>query len=535
MTLNTFGTIVSLANSGLTIIPTVTLHYFLFFSYRSEVWIILKKSFLLSIVECFSLVSGPSATFFTIFALILTGHTISPPTAFTVLAFMSVLRSSVSVVLASVFEIFVSLKRIQTFLLQDNMPLDPLEYSQASLGHEHILKSPKLYPKVSVRESIMMDAVRSSSITYGLHQDAKQYEFLGKTNFSVSNLTCKLNGSDNKHLLQEVSFEASETSLTVITGQVGSGKSTLLAAIAGEVIPSSGNIVCSGTIAYVSQTAWVFSGTLRENVLFGEPYDEKKYAEVIKACALTEDINRFSNGDLSMVGERGVVLSGGQRARVNLARAVYADADVYLLDDPLSAVDAKVSEHIFYECICKLLQEKIKILITYAEKHMKAADQIVFLHKGSVLGKGSFDELQDDRNFLHTIIDASQPYNKERKTSTTVDDSVKLHSFFEPFSGGSEEHLEIAEEDKATGKISSALYWNYLRAGANPVAIIFLVVFFLATQGEFRLVHTKMQLPLRSNAERKREEGKIRMRSRRPFPSRRKRRCVCIQFSLALP
>jgi len=448
---------------------------------------------------------------------------------------MSVLRSSVSVVLASVFEIFVSLKRIQTFLLQDNMPLDPLEYSQASLGQEPILKSPKLYPKVSVRKSITMDAVRPSSIIYGLHEDAKQYEFLSKTYFSVSSLTCKLNGTDNKYLLQEVSFEASEKSLTIITGQVGSGKSTLLAAIASEVIPSSGNIVCSGTIAYVSQTAWVFSGTLRENVLFGEPYDKKKYAEVIKACALTEDIDRFSNGDLSMVGERGVLLSGGQRARVNLARAVYADADVYLLDDPLSAVDAKVSEHIFDQCICKLLQEKITILVTYAEKHMKAADQIVFLHKGSVLGKGSFDDLQNDRNFLHTIIDASQPHNKEKKTSTTLDDSVKLHSFFEPFSGGSDEHLEIAEEEKATGKISSALYWNYFRAGANPVAIILLVVFFLVTQGEFRLVHAKMHMPLRSNAERKREEGKIRMRSRRPFPSRWTRRCVCIQLSLALP
>ena len=103
------------------------------FLYRSEVWIILKKSVLLSIIECFSFIASPTATFFTIFALILTGHTISPPTAFTVLAFISVLRSSVSVVLASVFEIFVSLKRIQTFLLLDNM-LDPLEYSQTSLG-----------------------------------------------------------------------------------------------------------------------------------------------------------------------------------------------------------------------------------------------------------------------------------------------------------------------------------------------------------------------------------------------------------------
>ena len=407
---------------------------------------------------------------------------------------MSVLRSSVSVVLASVFEIFVSLKRIQTFLLLDIMPLDPLEYSQASLSREHhdVLKSSKTYPKVSVREPVAMDSVRPCSIIHELQEDVKQYECLSKSEFSVSNLTCKLNGADDKHLLHEVSFEASEKSLTVITGQVGSGKSTLLAAIAGEVVQSSGNIVCSGTIAYVSQTAWVFSGTFRENVLFGEPYDKKKYADIIEACALTEDINRFSNGDLSMVGERGVVLSGGQRARVNLARAVYADTDVYLLDDPLSAVDAAVSEHIFDQCICKLLQEKIKILVTYAEKHMKAADQVVVLHKGSVLGKGSFDELED-RNLLHTIIDASQPSIKEKKTLRTGDENVKIHSFFEPFNGGSAEHLEIVEEEKATGKISSALYWEYFRAGAHPVALILLVVLFLASQGELFTRATQMQ------------------------------------------
>ena len=434
-------------------------------------------------------------------------------------------------VLASVFEIFVSLKRIQAFLLLNNLPLDPLEYSQTSPGQGHILKSPRTYPKVSVREPIQMDVIRLRSTTHGLHKDVKQYEFQSKTDFSVSNLTCKMNGTDYKDLLHEVSFEVSKSSLTVITGQIGSGKSTLLAAIAGEVIQSSGDIVCSGTVAYVSQTAWVFSGTLRENVLFGEPYDDKRYYDVIEACALIEDINRFPNGDLSMVGERGVVLSGGQRARVNLARAVYADADVYLLDDPLSAVDAKVSEHIFDQCICTLLQEKIKILATYAEKHMKAADQVVVLHKGSVIGKGSFDDLQNDKNFLHTVTDASQPSNREKKNPRARDENVKIQSFFEPFSGGSDKHLEIAEEEKATGKISSALYWDYFRAGAHPVAMILLVALFLVTQGELFTRAAQMQLQLRSHAERKRKESKIRTRSRGLFPRWRTKirfRCPCL-------
>lgn len=397
---------------------------------------------------------------------------------------MSVLRSSVSVVLASVFEIFVSLKRIQTFLLLDNLPLDPLEYSQTSLGQEHVLKSQKAYPKVSVRAPVAMDALRPGSITHGLHKDVKQYEFRSKTAFSVSSLTCKLNGTDDKYLLHDVSFDASEKSLTVITGQVGSGKSTLLAAIAGEVIQSSGDIVCSGTIAYVSQTAWVFSGTLRENVLFGEPYDEKKYTDVIEACALKEDVNRFSNGDLSFVGEHGVAMSGGQRARLNLARAVYADADVYLLDDPLSAVDAKVSEHIFDQCVCKLLKEKIIILATYAEKHMKAADQVVVLHKGSVLGKGSFNELQDRGKILDSIKDSTETSNKNVASGRTTDENEIDHSDPKPVIPSYDEDLEISEEDKATGSISFRLYWDYFRAGLHPVLMISVVLFFLGTQGK---------------------------------------------------
>ena len=342
--------------------------------FRSEIGIILKKSALLSIIESFLFVAGTVATFISVFALIRTGYVLSPSSAFMVLAFMNVLRITLSLRLGNAiplaFELLVSLRRIENFLLLDNMPLDPLEYmNQTSSGLEDILKTIDTYAPVLVRNPSLSkhklaiekgnsDEVRPVSG----NEEVEQLDNIPEkrdVNLSVTNLSCKLCESGEKYLLQDVSFDASGKSLTVITGQVGSGKSTLLAAIAGEVTQSNGNIVCSGTIAYVSQTAWVFSGTLRENVLFGEPYDEKKYAEVIDACALKEDINRFSNGDLSFVGEHGVAMSGGQRARLNLARAVYADADVYLLDDPLSAVDAKVSEHIFNQCVCKLLKDKI--------------------------------------------------------------------------------------------------------------------------------------------------------------------------------
>ena len=116
--------------------------------------------------------------------------------------------------------------------------------------------------------------------------------------------------------------------------------------------------------------------------MFGKPFDETKYNRVIQACMLTNDIGRFPNGDLVFVGEHGVVLSGGQKARVNLARAVYANADLYLLDDPLSAVDSKVGDHIFFECICNLLKNKTRVLVTYAERYLRMVDQVVVLNDG---------------------------------------------------------------------------------------------------------------------------------------------------------
>ena len=453
-------------------------------------------------MESLLFTSSTVATFLAILTLMVTGQVLSPSTAFVVLSFMNLLRITLSLRLGNAiplaFELFVSFKRIERFLLLGNMPLDPLEYDKTICCHERIEKHKRgTYAQVLVRKPLLTTGrfaqrriSENQEISPRVHIDGnvEKLNLGGKavTHLSVSRLTCKLkeNGNNEKYLLQDVTFEASERSLTAITGQIGSGKSTLLAAIAGEVIKSSGNISNSGTLAYVSQTAWVFPGTLRENVLFGEPYDENKYTEVIEACALKEDINRLSNGDLTFVGEHGVALSGGQRARVNLARAVYADADVYLLDDPLSAVDAKVGAHIFEECICKLLKEKIIILATYAVNNMKAADQVVVLHKGSVLGRGSFCELQSGGKVLDTIMGAYDATYEEKSGSKGEDENKTVHLDSSPVSESFNDHLAMSEEEKATGTISSALYWNYFGAGIHPVAMIAVVVLFLATQGE---------------------------------------------------
>lgn len=153
--------------------------------------------------------------------------------------------------------------------------------------------------------------------------------------------------------------------------------------ISDELDVIGGHIKVNGTISYASQEPWVFAATIRQNILFGQNYDKKRYNRVVTVCALQRDFEQFPNGDLTLIGDRGASLSGGQKARINLARAVYREADIYLLDDPLSAVDVHVGKHLFEKCINGYLGHKTRILVTHQVYHLKSANRIVVLRNVS--------------------------------------------------------------------------------------------------------------------------------------------------------
>ncbi|XP_023214157.1 multidrug resistance-associated protein 4-like, partial [Centruroides sculpturatus] len=152
---------------------------------------------------------------------------------------------------------------------------------------------------------------------------------------------------DAEPTLKDISLSIKTGELLTVMGPVGSGKTSLLMSMLGEIPINSGKVSVKGKIAYASQEAWVFNETIKENILFGEEYQEDKYRRVLHITALEKDIRLLPKKDLTIVGERGVIMSGGQKARINLARALYLDADIFLLDDPLSAVDVPVAKHIF--------------------------------------------------------------------------------------------------------------------------------------------------------------------------------------------
>eukprot|EP00073_Rattus_norvegicus_P040584 XP_008769161.1 PREDICTED: multidrug resistance-associated protein 4 isoform X1 [Rattus norvegicus] len=320
----------------------------------------------------------------------------------------------------------------------------------------------------------------------------------GKAIVHVQDFTAFWDKALDTPTLQGLSFTARPGELLAVVGPVGAGKSSLLSAVLGELPPTSGLVSVHGRIAYVSQQPWVFSGTVRSNILFGRKYEKERYEKVIKACALKKDLQLLEDGDLTVIGDRGATLSGGQKARVNLARAVYQDADIYLLDDPLSAVDAEVGKHLFQLCICQTLHEKITILVTHQLQYLKAASHILILKDGEMVQKGTYTE------FLKSGVDFGSLLKKENEeaepspvpgTPTLRNRTFSEASIWSQQSSRPSlkdgvpdaqdaENTQAAqpEESRSEGRIGFKAYKNYFSAGASWFFIIFLVLLNLMGQ-----------------------------------------------------
>ena len=209
----------------------------------------------------------------------------------------------------------------------------------------------------------------------------------------------------------------------------------------------------------------------------------ERYANAIDACELTEDVQKLPSGDLTMIGERGVLLSGGQRTRVALARAVYADADVYLLDDPLSAVDAKVGMNIFGRCICGTLSRKARILVTHKLECLRHADEIVLMKDGAISHRGTFAD------FVKAGLEFEALEAGEDEHDTSKGNAQQRKRASEKMEDAGFQGLQTAEEDRMMGSVSSALYAKYFRAGLGRPWLLMLPIFFCSVQGMLLTPH----------------------------------------------
>jgi len=263
-----------------------------------------------------------------------------------------------------------------------------------------------------------------------------------------------------------------------VIGSVGCGKSTLIQSLLGLTRLVEGQMLLSGSLAYVPQEAWIRNASVRENILFGSPYDAQRYREVIDACALTRDLEILPAGDQTEIGERGINLSGGQKQRISIARAVYSNRDIYLMDDPLSAVDVHVGQHIFDEVIRGHLKDKTVLFATNQVQFLPYVDSIVLLANGGIAEAGTYDELMADGLEFRKLMDhlgvSSDKESPDKQNQKSAQDSG-------PSDGGDGALIGIEERDE--GEVSWTLLRRYWLAGFGLFMFLFVVCIALFKTG----------------------------------------------------
>ncbi|XP_029980719.1 multidrug resistance-associated protein 4-like isoform X2 [Sphaeramia orbicularis] len=421
---------------------------------RMEISKIMKSSYLRGLNMASFFVASKIIIFITVCVYVLTGNRLSASKVFMAVSLYGAVRLTITLffpfAIEKVSESLISIRRIQKFLLLD-------EVSPNFLGLPVVEKSDCMV--------------------------------------KIQDLTCYWDKMLEAPTLHNISFTVKSEQLLAVIGPVGAGKSSLLSAILGELSPDSGMIKVKGDLTYTSQQPWILPGTIRSNILFGKKLNIPKYDRVLRACALKRDMDLMPGGDLAMVGDRGTNLSGGQKARVSLARAVYQDADIYLLDDPLSAVDAEVGRHLFEECICGLLRKKPRILVTHQLQYLKAADEIIVLKEGHMVVRGTYTELQSSGLDFTSLLKEEENHEEERQLMTPISGMVSRcshtvsdNSMSSMSSLSSSRHslmegteplalvVQPMEENRSEGNISLRMYVKYFRAGANFLVLFILIL-----------------------------------------------------------
>ncbi|XP_066602982.1 ATP-binding cassette sub-family C member 5-like isoform X3 [Prorops nasuta] len=315
--------------------------------------------------------------------------------------------------------------------------------------------------------------------------------------YDHSNQDKSLNDSSSKNIaftLHDITFEGFKGKLTGICGHVGSGKSSLLLAALGQMRMLKGRLMRDGTCAYVSQQAWIVNATFKENILFGEQFDATRYYQALTVCCLKEDINMLPAGDETEIGERGINLSGGQKQRVALARALYANREIYFLDDSLSSVDVHVAAYIFEHLIIGVLKNKTVLLVTHQIQFLKRCDYIYMMQSGTIIEHGTHDDLMELNKEYVQFVSADIPQANKlsqlekvprvidelnaRKEISMTENNTWLNDKSKVFQnkGGK----LIAEEHFERGVVKPNTYLSYIQsAGGYFVAVLVFLAFFL--------------------------------------------------------
>ncbi|XP_045298610.1 ATP-binding cassette sub-family C member 12 isoform X4 [Leopardus geoffroyi] len=466
-----------------------------------------KSGFVQSGNSALASIASTIAIVLTFTCHILLRRRLTAPVAFSVIAMFNVMKFSIAILPFSVkamAEANVSLRRMKKILVDKNppsyitQPEDPdtvLLLANATLTWDQETSRKSDPKKVQNQKKCFLKKQRLE--TYSVRSSAQ--EVAGPEEQS---------GSPTP-VLHNISFVVRKGKILGICGNVGSGKSSLIAALLGQMQLQQGIVALNGTVAYVSQQAWIFHGNVRENILFGEKYDHQRYQHTVRVCALQKDLSNLPYGDLTEIGDRGLNLSGGQRQRISLARAVYSNHEIYLLDDPLSAVDAHVGKYVFEECIKKTLSGKTIVLVTHQLQFLESCDEVILLEDGEICEKGTHKELMEERGCYAKLIhnlrglqfkDPEHIYNtaivEALKESPTERDGDAV---LDPGDGKDEEkepetdsefvdikvplHQLVQTESPQEGTVTWKTYHTYIKSSGGYLLSLLVVSLFLLMIG----------------------------------------------------
>ncbi|PBC32590.1 multidrug resistance-associated protein [Apis cerana cerana] len=494
---------------------------------KLELQVVTKSAYIRGIYMTFNLFTTRMALYATLISILLFGNELSADKVFVFSSYFNILAHTMSGMFvrgfAEIAECIVAVRRLQHFLMyeefQDNIYTSnnftaSLNGSINSVSKQVSNKTSKndipyiddeidsyenLDDSLEKRRHNGLIVVASDLLqnTANLMGEKKHSSMPIEEIYAIkmTNLTAKWEPSQSENTLESVNLEMQKGKIYAVIGMVGAGKSSFLSAILGEIDITEGHVKVNGSLSYAGQEAWVFGSTVRQNILFGQSYDRHRYQKVIKACSLSRDFKQFPQGDQTVVGERGSSLSGGQKARINLARSLYRQADIYLLDDPLSAVDTHVSKHLFEECMQRYLAGKTRILATHQLQYVKNVDAIILIDQGKVTVFSNFQDLLKQRPEYAELLAAESETNEdsslEKSTMRRQFSSSSTRSRTpEASSGGTDDEEEDEDpqglndglEGTSRGAVKGSLFIKYFQTGANLCLAFTLLLLFISTQ-----------------------------------------------------
>lgn len=495
---------------------------------RLELKIVKKSAYVRGLYMTFLLFTTRTALFCTMMAMVLLGEDLTAAKVFVVAMYFGILANTMSAMfvrgIAEIAEALVAMKRLQRFLEYEEKPSELPSVKDKFLQefgvNGDVSEKQKLIESDTQLPTNIAISMKNVTARWGAVKrqeiQGKPTEKNGTTAIPKIVETVKQMDEEDESwksaTLANINLDFRKGILIGVIGPVGAGKSSLLQAILKELPIESGSIVSKGKYAYVSQEPWVFAGTVRQNILFGQPMEKDRYDAVVQACALVRDFEQLPNADKTIIGERGAALSGGQKARISLARAVYRRADIFLMDDPLSAVDAHVGRHLFDICIGprgRLGKMKTtRILVTHQVHFLKEADWVVVMNEGKVTMQGTPHDLsRNGIDFVELLAKMEEETGDgessivtsggkrsrrgSRASSRSIASSSQSLDDFDDDDGdeksGEKEKSKSPEDNQnmemsSKGTVQGSVLLNYVRCGANPLILLGLLLLFIATQ-----------------------------------------------------